>query len=131
MFKKLFTYTTLVLALFLTPVGIAVAATDPYEDVCDTARGKNSLVCKNEARTDNSNPIAGPDGVLMSVTNIISIIAGAAAVIIIIIAGLQFIMASGDSNNISKARNAIIYAAIGLVVIVLARAIIAFILNRI
>lgn len=131
MFKKILTYSTLALALFLAPVGLASAATDPYEDVCSTARGKNSPVCQNEARSDNSNPIAGPDGILMSVTNIVALIAGAAAVLVIIISGLQFITAGGDSAAVSKARNAIIYAVIGIAVILLARTIIAFILSNI
>ena len=51
------------------------------------------------------------------------------AVVIIMISGLKMIMSSGDSKKLSDARNAIIYAAVGLVVIALARVIIEFILR--
>ena len=58
-------------------------------------------------------------------------IAGAIAVIIIIIAGLRYTISSGNPQEASKAKNAILYAVIGLVVCILGVAIIRFVITRI
>lgn len=58
-------------------------------------------------------------------------IAGSIAVIIIIIAGFRYILSSGDPQEAAKAKNTILYALIGLVVIVLGSAIVRFVINRI
>lgn len=58
-------------------------------------------------------------------------VAGAIAVIIIIIAGLRYTISSGNPQEASKAKNAILYAVIGLVVCILGVAIIRFVITRI
>lgn len=58
-------------------------------------------------------------------------IAGAIAVIIIIIAGLRYTISSGNPQEAAKAKNAILYAVIGLVVCVVGTAIIRFVINKI
>jgi len=55
---------------------------------------------------------------------------GALAVLIIVIAGLRFILANGDPQSISQARNTIIYAAVGLIVAVSAEIIVTFVLGH-
>jgi hypothetical protein len=124
--KRLCISLLLALGLLMIPA-VPAAATDPFRDVCDRPGTSQSEVCRNRG----ADPITGTNGILTRVVNIIALIAGAAAVIIIIIAGFQFIMAGGDSSKIASARNAIIYAIIGLIVIVLARQIIVFIINNI
>lgn len=44
-------------------------------------------------------------------------IAGAVAVIFIIVGGIKYTLSSGDSQEVSKAKNTILYALIGLVVV--------------
>jgi hypothetical protein len=51
------------------------------------------------------------------------LIAGAIAVIYLIWAGYQYITAAGDPEKATKAKNAIIHAVIGIIVIVLSYAI--------
>ncbi len=62
---------------------------------------------------------------------ILQIIAGVMAVIYIIIAGLRYITSNGDSGKISSAKNAIIFACIGIAVVALSEVIIQFVLNRV
>lgn len=50
-------------------------------------------------------------------------IAGIIAVIMIIIGSISYVTSSGDSNKAVKARNTIVYSAIGLVVVAIAFAI--------
>ncbi len=53
------------------------------------------------------------------------------AVIFIIIGGVQYITSSGDTSKAMKAKNTIMYAVIGLVVALLAFAIVNFVLDGI
>jgi len=48
----------------------------------------------------------------------------------IIIGGLRYITSGGDSNNVTGAKNTILYAIVGIVIVVAAQAIVSFILNR-
>lgn len=52
--------------------------------------------------------------------------AGVVAVLVIVAAGVLYILSQGDAARITRAKNAIIGAVIGLVVILLAYAITAF-----
>jgi len=55
---------------------------------------------------------------------LIAAISGFVAVIIIIIAGIQYMTSGGDPQKINKAKDTILFAAIGIIVVVLARIII-------
>ena len=55
---------------------------------------------------------------------------GAVAVLVLVIAALRFITAQGNPQEASQARNTIIYAAVGIVVIASAEAIVAFVAGR-
>lgn len=66
-----------------------------------------------------------------SVKNIINMmlyIAGAVAVIMIIIGGIRFIISNGNPETVKAARNTVLYAAIGIVVVVMAYAIVNFVI---
>ena len=69
-------------------------------------------------------------GITKAVVSFISVIAGIIAVIMIVVAGLRFITANGDSNGISRARTALFYAAIGLAVAALAQVLVHLVINR-
>ncbi|HUC88236.1 MAG TPA: hypothetical protein VMR95_03760 [Candidatus Binatia bacterium] len=56
---------------------------------------------------------------------------GALALIIIIIAAIQFVTSGGDPQETAKARNTLLYAAIGLIVAVSAEVLVTFVLNNI
>ena len=114
-------------AFSLLTIPVVSAATDPFQDACDLPGTSEADACQSKP---GDNPISGPTGILMTVTNVVALLAGVTAVIIIIIAGFQFVFSSGDPQKAASARNAIIYAAVGLVVIVVARSIIAFVVTE-
>ena len=51
------------------------------------------------------------------------------AVVVIIVAGVSYITSQGDPGKVSKATNAIIFSVFGLVVCLLAFAIVSFVLD--
>ena len=58
-------------------------------------------------------------------------IIGAVAVVIIIIAGISLITSNGDPEAVTKARQTILFASIGLIIAVSAEIIISFVLTRV
>jgi cytochrome bd-type quinol oxidase subunit 2 len=71
------------------------------------------------------------DTVLREVVNIFTFIVGIAAVIMIIVSGLKYITSSGDASNVNGAKNTLLYAIIGLVVVALAQFIVRFVIGRV
>lgn len=68
--------------------------------------------------------------IIRLIINIFSIIVGVVAVIMIIIGGLKYITSGGDSNNVTSAKNTILYAIIGLIIVALAQIIVRFVLGN-
>ncbi len=75
--------------------------------------------------------LVGVDGVFTRFSNLALYAVGAISVIMLIWGGLRYILSHGDSKKITDAKNTILYAIIGLVIAVLAFAIINFVLNAI
>lgn len=63
--------------------------------------------------------------------NIFFGIAAAVAVLIIAISAFRIIISRGNSQDVQKARDAIIYASIGLVITMTAFAIVTFVIGRV
>lgn len=123
----------LLAAIVMIMTGLIVGAAapayawNPFGSACGNGGG-SSAACQGSNKT--TDPIGGNNGVIFKVIDILSLIAGVAAVIIIIIAGIKFILSNSDSSAVTSARNTIIYSMIGLIVIVLARNIVIFVLTR-
>ena len=71
----------------------------------------------------------GNTGVFRQVTNTILYIVGISAVIMLIIGGIKYVVSGGDSKKVTDAKNTVLYAIIGLVISVLAFAIVNFVIN--
>lgn len=115
-------------AVFSAPVH---AQFNTLEASCEAANSNGALspeICAEGPTSEN--PIAGEDGVIIKAANIVAIITGIAAIIVIVVAGMTMTLSSGDSSKIRSSRDAIIYASIGLVVVGLARTIVVFLVGR-
>lgn len=64
-------------------------------------------------------------------TNVLLFFAGAIAVLVIIYGGIRYVTSTGDAARIKQAKDTILYGVIGLVVSVLAFAIVQFIIQNI
>ncbi len=74
------------------------------------------------------------DTLINNVTNILNAvigILGLACVIIIIVGGVNYMTSSGDAGKVKKAKDTILYGIIGLVICVLAFAIVNFVIKNI
>ncbi len=68
--------------------------------------------------------------VVQNVLNIAYFLMGIIAVIIIIVSGITYATSAGNAASVTKARNQIFYAVIGIVVVITAYAITNFVLSR-
>jgi len=117
-------------ALFavLTPaVAFAQAPTPKIQD------GLNRGACLNTTETTcgTQDPKAAVDGIITNIINIFSLVVGVVSVIMIIVGGLKYITSGGDSGSVGGAKNTILYAIIGLVIVALAQVIVRFVLGRV
>lgn len=121
---------TLTLLLGLTAFSPVIAAAQP----APTTSPSRAAVCEGVGLTGGTcdDPTSGPtvDSTVKLAVDVLSIIVGIAAVIMIIIGGFKYIISSGDSSNITSAKNTILYAIIGLVIVALAQIIVTYVLNR-
>jgi hypothetical protein len=69
--------------------------------------------------------------VILTAINLFSTFVGLFAVVMIIVAGFRFITSGGDPGQVSSAKNAIIYAIIGIVVVVLSQFIVHFVIANV
>lgn len=75
-------------------------------------------------------PVRADPAFAQNVFGIIFGIAGALAVLIIIIASLNLAKAGGNPEEISKAKKTIVYALVGLAIAVLAEAIVYLVIGK-
>ena len=78
---------------------------------------------------DQVSDLFGATGIFTTLTNVLLFIIGAISVIMIIIGGLRYVVSGGDSSKVSAAKNTILYAVVGIVVALLAYAIINFVIG--
>lgn len=64
------------------------------------------------------------------ILNIVFAILGAIALLFIVIGGFKFIISNGDPQATSRARDTIIYAAVGLVIVLSATIIVNFVVGK-
>ena len=68
--------------------------------------------------------------VFTSVVNTVLFIVGAVAVLMLIVGGVRYVISSGNQEQVTAAKNTIVYALVGLIIAILAFAIINFITGR-
>jgi|SRR5665213_1045396 len=101
-------------------------------NLCQGANFDTTTVNANDAKTINSNcgdTSTGLGPKIAHLINIFSAIIGIAAVVVIIYAGFRYVTSAGSQDGVKAAKDAIIYAIIGLVVVALAQAIVHFVIN--
>jgi hypothetical protein len=65
------------------------------------------------------------------IINIFSAVIGIVAVIMIMVAGFRYVTSGGKDDAVKSAKNTILYAVIGLVVVALAQIIVHFVLSKV
>lgn len=121
-------------AMIVTAIASLSLAFVPADANAQLFKAAKEDACEGSQLTATAADCSGAseevDNVIATVINILSIIVGIVAVIMLIINGLRFITAGGDANSISSARNGVIYAIVGLIIVALAQVIVRFVVAR-
>ena len=74
---------------------------------------------------------ADPESLVKQFVNIFLFAVGALSVIMLIWGGIRYTTSAGDSNKVTAAKNTVLYAIVGLVVAILAYAIVNMVIGKI
>lgn len=127
--KQLLTHAALS-GMLLVPFALPAAAVAQPDIQGNLCQGAN-LNVSEDCDVDDGEAADRVNSLLEDVINIFSLVVGVVAVIMIIIGGLRYITSGGDTGNVSAAKNTILYAIIGLVIVALSQVIVRFVLGRV
>ena len=118
---------------FATLTPVTVQADDPpppppppkshIQDGLKAAGGSDADVDTSDKGTFRST--------LQKIINILLFIIGIIAVIVIVVSGIQYATSGGNADQASRAKNGIIFAVVGIIVAVMAYAIVGFVIGNI
>ena len=74
--------------------------------------------------------IDGKDGLIKTVVNVLLWAVGILSVIMIIFSGFRYITSAGDASKTKSAQSTLIYSVVGLIVAIMAWAIVNMVINR-
>jgi hypothetical protein len=111
--------------LLSEPVNFAAAtpASASQSQSCTGLSQLSGAGCGNNTGTAAASTIT-------NIVNFMSILVGVVVIIMVIVAGFQYITSSGDSAKISKAKTALVYALVGLVLVAMAQFLVQFVLTK-
>jgi cytochrome bd-type quinol oxidase subunit 2 len=134
-FHKTLTRFIVGVTLMLVPMSVSAvtyAATTQLQNgvECGTQLNFNAIGGTTSCQAGNENGNSSFQALLTDAVNIFSLVVGIVAVIMIIVGGFKYITSGGESSKVSSAQSTILYAIVGLVIVVLAQVIVHFVLNR-
>lgn len=122
------------LALAIVPLAVTAVAGAETLNIGGCVGGGTGVDVGSAGQCAPSNTAGGTTKVndtIKTIVNVFSAIVGVISVIMIIFGGFKYITSGGDTGNITSAKNTIIYAVLGLVVVALAQFIVQFVLNKV
>ncbi len=113
----------LMLATALVGPTVPVGASTVAGDACN-GQNSQSTICRQTRNADSNTK-----KFIKTVTNILLFAVGIISVIMIIVGGLKYTVSNGDSSQVTSAKNTILYSVVGLIVAILAYAIVGFVVE--
>ena len=114
----------LVLSFSTPAITTVAAASNPFKNsACNGLEQIDASGCRGGGTALNTT--------VRAILNILSVIVGVAAVIMIILSGLRYITSGGDASKVGAAKSSLIYALIGLVIVALAQVIVHFVFAKV
>lgn len=113
----------------LAPAETASAQVNVFKDGCSGtagSTGSGGTIC-GTAKDGGGDQFLG---MIKTVINVILFVVGIIAVIMIIVGGLRYTVSNGESAQIKAAKDTVLYAVIGLVIAIMAFAIVNFVVEQ-
>ena len=130
--KKLI-FSAIAAALMILGLGGIATLSPAYADVI-CADGTQESKYESCPEWESAGGIAEQKSLMSGLTTVINVVVGVVgfiAVAMIVMGGISFATSQGDTSKVAKARNTVLYGVVGLIVALLAFAIVNFVLNSI
>ena len=101
-------------------VPVSTVGAQALDGVCATNPGESAVCANKEEKAE---------GFVGTLVNVLLYILGAISVIVLIIGGILYVISGGNSSSVTKAKNTITYAIVGLLVSFLAYAIVNWVVD--
>ena len=117
-------------SLMLGPAALVYAQPNIQAGLCTGAdlqftENPTDTNCSTTSATDKINNI------IHTIINLLSAVVGIVAVVMIIIGGLRYITSGGNDTGVASAKNTILYAIIGLIIVAFAQILVRFTLSKV
>ena len=120
----------LTLSLVASVFGFGITSSLPaFADTTNICNSTASDQAKKAAGCPGTGTSSNFQTLLVAILNSIIGIVGLVAVVFVIIGGVQYITSSGDAGKVKKAKDAILYASIGIAICALAFAIVNWVIS--
>lgn len=113
-------------------VGLGLFAQVPAHAAFDRSIQEGADSAQGKDQTGDASSLfgeGGQGGVFRTITNVMLFLIGAISVIMLIIGGIRYVVSGGDSSAVQAAKNTILYAIVGIVVAILAYAVVNFVIS--
>ncbi|MEP6710460.1 MAG: hypothetical protein ABJA64_01970 [Candidatus Saccharibacteria bacterium] len=107
-------------------VSVAAPVAQPAHAAFDQGIGDGASSAQGK---DQQSDLFGDTGIFKIITNVLLFIIGAISVIMLIIGGIRYTVSGGDSAAVTSAKNTILYAIVGIIVALLAYALVNFVIG--
>ena len=126
--KRIITSSIVLVGLVLTPIALPTvtyaAGIDAQQQACIGSGGTWAKgVCTGNSTQDNLTPI------IKTIVNVLIFIVATLAVIMIIVGALRYVASAGNAASVKGAKDTILYSVVGLVIAILAYAIVNFVIK--
>jgi hypothetical protein len=106
---------------------IATGGTSLDTDKNGTIEDKEYEAGKSQCGDTDDTNSSNFGNIIKKVINILSILVGAVSVIMLIVGGFRYVISNGDANSTKGAKDTILYALIGLIIVLFAQVIVRFV----
>jgi hypothetical protein len=135
-FKKvtlLFSEVIAMFALVFAPIAPAFAQDAQQQINAGLCTGSNLQFTEDTSGADCNTTDATErvNSLIRTIVNLLSAVVGIVAVIMIIFGGLRYITSGGNDTSVTGAKNTILYAIIGLIIVALAQVLVRFTLSKV
>ena len=114
-------------AMMLTASPAFAANSEIQENLC----GGANLEAPGSATTCAEDDGTGVNGIVNTVITVFSWVVGVVSVIMIIVGGFKYVTSGGESSGVTGAKNTILYAIVGLIIVAVSQVIVKFVLSNV
>lgn len=115
---------------FTSPSPVLAQFNNARDEACSGLGAQNDAGASDGFINCDDTGESTVNSVLAAALNILSVVAGVIAVIMMIIAGIKFLTSQGDAGAVASARNTVIYAVVGIVIVVMSQVVVRFVIDR-